>query len=131
MIVVDTNIIIYLYLENQYSKKTEEILLWDPVWVAPLLWRSEFRSVLSLYVRKKIISYQFAMNVMEAAEKLMNNKEYQVASNDVMELVKYSSCSAYDCEFIALSKVLEKPLVTADKKILKEFPDDTINLENF
>jgi predicted nucleic acid-binding protein len=28
----------------------------------------------------------------------------------------------YDCEFVALAQHLDVPLVTADKKILREFP---------
>jgi len=38
-----------------------------------------------------------------------------------MQLVKSSQCSAYDCEFIALAQYLDVPLITADKKILREF----------
>lgn len=131
MIVVDTNIIIYLYLENERSKYAEEILQRDPDWAAPILWRSEFRNVLALYIRKKIISHQHALNILEEAEKLMNNNEYTIASRDIMELVKHSSCSAYDCEFIALAKELEMPLITEDKKILKEFPKNAINMDIF
>lgn len=52
MIVVDTNLIGYLYLESQYAPQAEQTLRKDADWVAPLLWRSEFRNVLALYLRK-------------------------------------------------------------------------------
>ena len=51
MIVTDTNVIAYLYLEGERSVQVEKVLEKDPHWVAPLLWRSEFRNVLALYMR--------------------------------------------------------------------------------
>jgi predicted nucleic acid-binding protein len=50
------------------------------------------------------------------------DNEYEVPSAQVMQLVDSSECSAYDCEFVALAQHLGVPLVTADKKILREFP---------
>ena len=48
MIVVDTNILVYLYLPTKYTPHAEKLLENDPVWIAPYLWRSEFRNVLAL-----------------------------------------------------------------------------------
>jgi len=52
MTVVDTNIIASLYLEAQRSTQVERLLEKDAQWVAPILWRSGFRNVLALYLRK-------------------------------------------------------------------------------
>jgi predicted nucleic acid-binding protein len=54
MIVVDTNILAYLYLPTAFSEQAELLLMRQPKWIAPVLWRSEFRNVLALYLRKKI-----------------------------------------------------------------------------
>ncbi len=43
-------------------------------------------------------------------------------SYEVLHLAQISHCSAYDCEFVALARRLDVPLVTADKQILKAFP---------
>jgi predicted nucleic acid-binding protein len=45
-----------------------------------------------------------------------------------LELVRDSDCSAYDCEFIALSMKLDTKLVTVDKKLLRAFPKRAITL---
>jgi predicted nucleic acid-binding protein len=58
MIVVDTNIIAYLYLTSERSRQAEQALRKDPQWATPLLWRSEFRSVLALYLRRKLLSLE-------------------------------------------------------------------------
>ena len=60
MIVVDTNIIGYLYLTSDRSLQVERALCKDPAWVAPLLWRSEFRNVLALYLRQGLLSLEDA-----------------------------------------------------------------------
>jgi predicted nucleic acid-binding protein len=46
----------------------------------------------------------------------------------VLELVRDSDCSAYDCEFIALAIKLDTKLVTVDKKLLKAFPTRAVAL---
>ena len=50
MIVADTNIISYLFLPTTYSEQVSRLYRVDPDWVAPDLWRSEFRNVLALYL---------------------------------------------------------------------------------
>jgi predicted nucleic acid-binding protein len=131
MIVVETNIIGYLYLTSDYSSLAEYALLKDPLWTAPILWRSELRNVLALYIRKEILSLAEAQKVMEEASRLMQDREYEVTSQQVLELVAMSSCSAYDCEFVALAKDLDVPLVTTDKQILKQFSGSAISLKAY
>ena len=122
MIVVDTNIISYLYLSGERSQQVERLLSVDAHWCAPVLWRSKFRSVLGQYLREKILGTDEAMLIMDQAEKLLTDNEYEIPSAHILQLVSSSKCSAYDCEFVALAKYLGVPLVTADKQILQEFP---------
>ena len=125
VIVVDTNVICYLYLSGERSHQAEKLLSSDPHWCAPVLWRSEFRSVLSRYLRKKLLTFEEVLLILEQAENLLADGEYEVPSAHVMQLVNSSGCSAYDCEFVALAAYLGVPLVTADKRLLREFPELT------
>jgi predicted nucleic acid-binding protein len=131
MIVVDTHVIAYLYLTGEHSPQAEKALQKDVQWAAPVLWRSEFRNVLALYIRKEILSLEDAARIMDDAIALMQDGEYEVTSHQVLQLVAGSSCSAYDCEFVALAHDLQVPLVTVDKKILEQFPGDAISLDEF
>jgi predicted nucleic acid-binding protein len=131
MIVVDTNIIGYLYLTSEFSALAEQVLLKDPDWAAPLLWRSEFRNVLTFYIRKHILSVEEAVRIMEEAITLLHGGEYETTSFQVLQLVVESDCSAYDCEFAALARDLGVPLVTLDKQLLDQFPNDTIALDAY
>ncbi|MFH2067519.1 MAG: type II toxin-antitoxin system VapC family toxin [Pseudomonadota bacterium] len=131
MIVVDTNMIAYLYLPTEYTKSAEELLIKEPVWLAPSLWRSEFRSVLTLYLRKDVITQEQAIQIQTEAESLMDGNEFEINSIDILKIVTNSSCSAYDCEFVALAQNLKTPLVTADKKIIAEFPEIATSIQLF
>jgi predicted nucleic acid-binding protein len=129
MIVVNTNIIGYLYLSSEYSVQAEQALLKDSQWAAPVLWRSEFRNVLAQHIRKNILSLKDAGQIVEEATLLMHGREYEITSLQVLQLVAESICSAYDCEFIALARDLNVPLVTLDRQLLNQFPNDTIPLD--
>ncbi len=131
MIVADTNIISYLFLPTTYTDITDELYKLDSEWVAPILWKSEFRNVLALYLRKEIITFEQALQLQETAEFTMANHEYEVPSAQVLALVAKSNCSSYDCEFVALAKQLNILLITQDKKILREFPSISISIANF
>lgn len=130
MIVVDTNIITYLYLPTEYTELAERLLEQDPDWVAPTLWRSELRNVLAHYLRKQLLTFDAAFAIQTEAEALLSEREYEPDSYGVLRLVEASDCSAYDCEFVALAKRLGTQLVTMDKKILKAFPDVAIPLSS-
>ncbi len=131
MIVVDTNIIGYLYLSSDRSDQAEKALLIDAEWVAPILWRSEFRNVLALYIRKNILMLEDAVRIMDEATLLMRGGEYETVSLQVLQLVGESTCSAYDCEFVALARDLNVRLLTVDKQIVKQFPNEGISLEEY
>ena len=131
MIVVDTNIVAYLYLPTAFTEQAEQLLRDDPVWSAPILWRSEFRNVLALYLRKGLMDFSKALQLQTEAESLLRENEYEVASLDVLRLVQGSPCSAYDCEFVALAQELGTNLITADTAILDAFPGTATALNAF
>jgi predicted nucleic acid-binding protein len=131
MIVADTNIISYLFLPTVYSERASQLYKLEPEWAAPSLWRSEFRNVLALYLRQKIVTLAEALVLQDEAEALMTDQEFTVTSLQVLTLTDSSTCSAYDCEFVALAKQLSLKLVTQDKKILREFPKVAVSLDDF
>jgi predicted nucleic acid-binding protein len=123
MIVVDTNVITYLLLPTPVTPAAETLYRRDPDWAAPVLWRSEFRNVLALYLRKGLLPLDRALAVQEEAERLMAGREFQVQSSAVLQLTQASACSAYDCEFVAVARDLGTSLYTADKRLRKAFPN--------
>lgn len=131
MIIADTNIISYLLLPTIYTDSVEKLYKIDPDWSAPILWKSEFRNVMALYLRKKIITLEKAMQLQDTAESIIIQNEYDISSPQVLALIDKSDCSAYDCEFIALANHLDTKLVTQDKKVLRAFPTTAISVSDF
>lgn len=131
MIIVDTNIISYFYLPSPFSESVSELYKTEPVWAAPILWKSEFRNVLTLYLRKEIITLQQALAIQEEAESLLSEHEFEVSSAHVLSLTSQSTCSAYDGEFVALARQINTRLITQDKKLLHEFPAIAVSIEDF
>ncbi|MSQ20874.1 MAG: PIN domain-containing protein [Betaproteobacteria bacterium] len=128
MIVVDSNVLAYLYLPGEYTAQAEVLLERDSNWAAPILWRSEFRNILAGYMRRKTLTFEEACMVQEEAEGLLFGAEFEVDSTAVLQLVRDSRCSAYDCEFMALANQLNSKLVTVDKKLLQAFPERAVAL---
>jgi predicted nucleic acid-binding protein len=128
LIVVDTNVLAYLYLPGEHTAAAELLLERDPEWTAPILWRSEFRNVLAGFLRRKSLTFDQACNLQREAEGLLDGFEFEVDSSAVLQLVRDSDCSAYDCEFVALAIRLDTRLVTMDGKLLRAFPERTTPL---
>ena len=129
MIVVDTNVLAYLYLPSEFGRRAEALLREDADWFAPLLWRSEFRNILAGYLRRQTLGFEDAIAMQTEAEALLAGNERQVHSRRVLELVRGSDCTACDCEFVALAIELGTRLVTMDRKLLKAFPQHAQSLD--
>ena len=131
MIVVDTNLIVNFVVESERTQQAERVFARDPQWCAPLLWRSELRNVLVLYVRHGLLSLEDTLGLMQRAETLMQAREYPVSSAPVLNLAARSRCTAYDCEFVALAQNLGVPLVTSDSQVLSAFPSEAVSVSAF
>ena len=131
MIIADTNIISYLLLPTSYTDSVENLYKTDPDWAAPILWKSEFRNVMALYLRKKVITLEKAMQLQDTAESIIVQNEFDVSSSQVLALIDGSNCSSYDCEFVSLALHFDTKLVTQDKKLLKEFPSTAISVSDY
>ena len=123
MIVVDTNVLAYLYLPSEHTAAAEALLEQDAEWAVPILWRSEFRNILAAYLRRKSLTFEQACNLQREAEGLLEGLEFEVDSLAVLQLVHDSDCAAYDCEYIALAIQMNTHLITMDRKLLRAFPD--------
>ena len=131
MIIADTNLIVYLLVRGQYTEEAEAVYRKDPKWGAPRLWRSEFRNVLVLYLRRKLIGMEEAFETVEQAERLMGEQEFEVESSHVLRLATTSGYSAYDCEFVALAQHLGVPLVTSDSALIAKFRPTVVSMRAF
>jgi len=130
VIVADTNLIAYFFIPGEHTADARRVFLKDPDWVAPLLWKSEFRNVVATYLRQGYFNLKDALTIVNEAEQLFRGNEYSVPSDSVLKMVSESKCSAYDCEFAALAQELGVKLVTSDKVILSAFPSIAVHIRD-
>jgi predicted nucleic acid-binding protein len=131
VIVVDTNVIAGAFLGRATPCAEEYVLARDPEWAVPLLWRSEFRSVLAGEMRRGRMNLDKAARIANRAEAWVRDREFSVPSDAILDLVARTRCTAYDCEFVALAQRLAVPLVTGDRQVLAAFPKTAVSPEAF
>lgn len=131
MIVVDTNVIHYCWVRGQNTEIAQAVRRKDPDWHAPILWRSELRNVLTAYLRRGLMSRIQIAGILRTAERALVESEHIVGDDLVLDVVESSTLTAYDAEFVALAGALSVPLVTADKAVLKAFPDRALTMQAF
>jgi len=74
-------------------------------------------------MRRGALTFDQATSLQHEAEDLLRDCEFEVDSNEVLQLVRDSDCSAYDCEFVAVAAKLDVKLVTMDKRLFRAFPN--------
>lgn len=117
MIVADCNLLAYLLLAGPRTSMAEAVFKREPLWCAPLLWRSEFRNILATQMRVNRLPLADALVKMTEAETVLAGREHQVVSDEVLEECARSGVSAYDAEYIVVARTLALPLVTSDEKL--------------
>lgn len=131
MIVVDSHVIAYCWLNGSMTPLAQRVRVTDPDWRVPVLWRSEMRSILAGYLRDGSLSFAEARRVMRQVEAALAGSEHLVSSDAVLKVIDATRLSAYDAEFVALADELSVPLVTEDKAVLKAFPETALSMDAF
>ena len=131
MIVADANVIAHLTIRSEFSPLAEAVYAEDVCWAVPQLWLSEYRNTLAKYIQHRGMTIGSALLSLRSAEEIIGGRAYSISSEKVLELVKNSGCTAYDCEYVALAQDLKVPLVTTDRQLLRAFPKTAVALEKF
>jgi len=131
VIVVDTNVIHYCWVRGRNTEIAQAVRQKDAEWHAPILWRSELRNVLTAYLRRGLLTREQIVAILSVADQALAECEHILPDDLVLDVVASSTLTAYDAEFVALATALSVPLVTADKEVLKAFPDRAVTMETF
>jgi predicted nucleic acid-binding protein len=131
VIVADANLLAYLVVEGTHTSAALDVARLDDAWAAPRLWRSELLSTLGGYVRRGDSGVAGALKRFAVAELAIGDREFDPEPAEVLELATRSSCSTYDCEYVAVARALGVQLVTSDREILRAFPRIAVSPEAF
>lgn len=149
MIVVDTNVMVYLltgagpavgpaaglgpaagsFAASGPGAAAARLLRDDPEWVAPPILLSEVRNVVVGLVRRGSMELTDAVAICEDAEAILDDRVASVPAASTLETAIEGGLSGYDAEFVVLARRLGLTLVTADQAILDAAPDVAVGLE--
>lgn len=131
MIVVDTNVIVSLFVPSPSTGMAKEAARKDGHWIMPPLWVSEMRNAIVTLHRTRRLDIAEGLKAMEDAELQFSTFSVPVISRDVFEHAAGSGCSAYDCEFVALAVLAQTRLITLDKRLALRFSRVATPLDRF
>ncbi len=131
MIVVDTNVIVYLMVEGEKTQMAQQIFCRDSDWAVPPLWRHEFLNVLATFVRHGGGEIDEALDIWQKSDRLFTPGERDVDMPHALRLACQHNISAYDAQFVALAMELSVPYVTGDQQMLKAFPGVALSMQEF
>ncbi len=128
MIVVDTNVMVYLLTGGERGADAAELLRADSQWIAPALLLSELRNVLVGLIRGHGLSPEDARDMHLDAAALLGDRVVHVDGGRVLRTALECDLSAYDAEFVVAARTLGLKLVSADQAILAGAPDVAVAL---
>lgn len=131
MIVADASLLVVLWLPSPNIDAVVNVLNIDSDWIAPRLWRSEFRNTIAKYLRADLIDLDYAHAAMIEGLEFMGHREHDANSYRIIDLIGCSHVSAHDAEYVALAQETGNRLITFDKKLIDLFPDVAIHPEDF
>lgn len=131
MIVADSNLLLYLVIPGPMTMPAERVLMKDKDWVAPDLILHEVLNALCTHVRAGLMTQPAALDALRVAQQNVRLWDGPIDPAAILDLSVASGCSGYDCEFVALAKSLNVPLVTSDSKLLKAFPGTAVSMDDF
>jgi predicted nucleic acid-binding protein len=130
VIVVDSDVIAFCWINGERTTLAHRLRSLHPDWHAPVLWRSELRSILTGYRRDGSLDASQVRQIMAAAEAGLAGREHHVPSERAFRVAERGRLQAYDSEFVALAEILGARLVTEDRAILAAFPQYALDVES-
>ncbi len=128
MRLVDTNILLALLVDSDWSQHARALYASDPNWRTESHGLVELSNVLTRYVRVRKLTMARALAALSEAEAVIGKGIYKVAHGDALEIAVKNGVSAYDARFLRAAKLLGMPLITEDVKLRKAAPDLCLSL---
>lgn len=122
MIVVDTNVLVYLCTESPYRGAAEGWWARDSEWCVPALALTETANVLLGMVRRGSLDAEAALLACRILQRRLRQAA-PIAAERVLATALASGLSAYDAEFVAVARELGVRLLTHDAAVLRNCPD--------
>lgn len=128
MVVVDTNVMVYLLVEGDRTRAAQGLLARDPDWRSEGFLLIEFSNVLATYRRQGALSREQTERLLGEAERRTRGW-VNLPHIQALRLAERYSVSAYDARFLGAAQILGSRLVTEDARLRAAAPALTMSLD--
>ena len=128
MLIVDTNVVVYLLIHGDQTRAAQQLRSRDPDWRSEAFLLVEFTNVLAFSIATKRMTLSLAQDLLAKASALFDGKLGRIPHSSVLASAARHRVSAYDARFLALAGELGSRLVTEDTKLRAAAPALTQSL---
>ncbi len=129
MIVVDTNILVPLFINGPRARDAATLLKHDGEWCTEPYALIELVNVFTTYMRANLLATEAAHRHLDEAETLLTPHLHRVPGKAVLDYAMRYKVSGYDAHFLAVADALGKRLITEDAKLRAAAPALTQSLD--
>jgi len=130
MIIVDTNILVPLFVPHENTAKCQRLFTLDPDWNFADWWQVECANVLrNLHRSARITPGDACRAIGQALRLIPPANTHPVNLEQALLIACESNITAYDARFIALARSFGNKLVTEDIRLRASCPEDTRSLD--
>ena len=128
MLLVDTNVVVYLLIAGDYTAAAQQLRARDSDWRSEAFLLIEFTNVLASSIATKRMTLSLAQDLLAKATALFDGKLGRIPHSSVFATAARHRVSAYDARFLALAGQLGRRLVTEDTRLRAAAPSLTQSL---
>jgi predicted nucleic acid-binding protein len=129
MLVVDTNILVPLFIHGQRQQDVFALLEGDSAWCTEPFALIELVNVFATYVRSKLLAVEAARRHLEEAKSLLTPNFHRVPLQAVLDQAVRYKVNADDAHFLAVAEAKHRKLITEDLKLRAAAPKLTQSLD--
>lgn len=128
MIVIDTNILVPLFINGPRTSDTAKLLKLDREWCTEPYALVELVNVFTTYMRAKLLAVEAAYRHLDEAETLLTPHLHRVPRKTALDFAMRYKISAYDAHFLGVADARGMRLITEDAKLRAAAPRLTQSL---
>jgi predicted nucleic acid-binding protein len=129
MIVVDTNIVVALFIESARTPDAQRLFDNDPAWSTEPFTLVEFANVLATYHRAGRVTPARAATYLSHARELLQDHFLVVEPDSALKIALDFGVSAYDAHFLGVAWERGMKLTTEDARLRAAAPRLTQSLD--
>jgi predicted nucleic acid-binding protein len=128
MIVVDSTIITFLFLEGELTELVKELHRIDSEWISPPILNHEMLNILAVVgIEDQAIAPM--EQIWRDMRALLGSRQQVPDPLRSLHLAIELEVSGYEAQYVALAQQLDIPLVTEEQRLLKHLPDLCLSIE--